>query len=84
VTDLPTTAERLARCGDLPRIMLEDHIPAAGSTPGPPYCEWCTTMQAEPVRWPCELRVLATDAFILQRQIPAGVLALPLVDGSQL
>jgi hypothetical protein len=41
-------------------------------------------MQAEPVRWPCELRVLATDAFILQRQIPAGVLALPLVDGSQL
>src|SRR3954464_10191128 len=27
MTHLPTSPEVLARCGDLPRIMLEDHIP---------------------------------------------------------
>jgi hypothetical protein len=84
VTHLPTRPEVLARCGELPRLMLDDHIPAAGGTGGPPLCEWCTAAEREPVRWPCGPRVLATDAFIRQRRIPDGVLVLPLVDGSQL
>jgi hypothetical protein len=84
MTDLPTSPEVLARCGDLPRIMLEDHIPGCQDAPGPPHCEWCTAARGEPVRWPCEPRVLATDAFIRQRRIPDGVLVLPLIDGPQL
>jgi hypothetical protein len=83
MSDLPTEAAVLARCGELPRLMMADHIPAVDDQTVP-LCEWCTEARAEPVRWPCELRVLAVDAFIMQRRIPDGVLVLPLVDGSQI
>jgi hypothetical protein len=82
VTLLPTTVDVLSRCGELPALMLADHIPGPSDRPGAPLdCEWCTEARGVPVSWPCELRSLALDAFVAQRRVPAGALVVPLRDG---
>lgn len=69
----------LAQCGDMPRRMLETHIPD-----GRGRCESCTEAECAPIRWPCPIRSLALDAFVLQRRIPQGALVIRGIGDSML
>ncbi len=70
----------LSECGDLPRRMLETHIPVREA--GGLYCESCTADERVP--WPCRVRSLALDAFVLQREIPSGAVVVEGRDDSAL
>jgi hypothetical protein len=63
----------------MPRRLLETHVPDADR-----HCLACTDADCEPVSWPCPIRSLALDAFVMQRRIPPGAVVVPGIDDSML